>query len=402
MTVPADPYRPSRWATRALTALFLLVALGSVLALVPSDYVILKPGPTTNILGSGRDDKPIVSVSGHASYQARGHLNFTTVRQVGDPEDRAPWLEVLIAAVKPSQDLYHLDDLYPPGTTAKDAEEENAAEMTDSQQVATAVAARSIGAKVTERTVVSSVPEDSPAKGSLQGGDQITAIDGTPVSDGDDIRAAVQRHTAGDTLRMTVLRSGRTVEVATRVRESGGRPVIGILLGRTYSVPFDVKVDVGRVGGPSAGLMLSLGIRDVLTPGDLTGGKDIAGTGTMSPDGAVGPIGGIAQKVVGARADGADLRTRARGQLQGPRRAGPGRALGRQGDDLRGRPVERGEDRLGRQRLAAALLSRRPVSPRRSPGAQRGAPGRSPRPARPGRRGRGRAGAAGRSSGRPG
>ncbi len=178
--------------------------------------------------------------------------------------------------------------------------------MTDSQQVATAVAARSIGAKVTERTVVSSVPEDSPAKGSLQGGDQITSIDGTPVSDGDDIRAAVQRHTAGDTLRMTVLRSGRTVEVATRVRESGGRPVIGILLGRTYSVPFDVKVDVGRVGGPSAGLMLSLGIRDVLTPGDLTGGKDIAGTGTMSPDGAVGPIGGIAQKVVGARADGAD------------------------------------------------------------------------------------------------
>ncbi len=306
MTVVDDPYRPSKWATRGLTTLFLGVALGSLLALIPSNYVILKPGPTTNILGTGDDDKPIVTVTGHESFPAKGHLNFTTVRQVGDPDDRAPLLDVLIAAVKPSQDVYDLDLLYPPGTTTKDAEEENAAEMTDSQQVATAVAARSIGAQVTERTIVSSVPEGSPAKDRLRGGDQITSIDGAAVTDGDDIRAAVQKHKAGETLRMVVLRDGRSVDVTTPTRDSDGRTVIGILLGRTFTVPFQVKLDVGRVGGPSAGLMLSLGIRDLLTPGDLTGGKDIAGTGTMSPDGEVGPIGGIAQKVVGARGDGAD------------------------------------------------------------------------------------------------
>ena len=83
VSVVDDPYRPSKWATRGLTALFLVVALGSVLALVPSNYVILKPGPTTNILGRGEGSKPIVTISGHASYPARGHLNFTTVRQVG-------------------------------------------------------------------------------------------------------------------------------------------------------------------------------------------------------------------------------------------------------------------------------------------------------------------------------
>jgi PDZ domain-containing protein len=306
VTVVEDPYRPSKWTTSGLTTLFLLIALASVLALVPSNYVILKPGPTTNILGDGDGGKPIVTVTGHASYPAKGHLNFTTVRQVGDPDDRATVLDVIVAWLKPAQDLYGLDDLYPPGTSAKDAEEENAAEMTDSQQVATAVAARSIGAKVTERTIVSAVPDGSPAKGALRGGDQITSIDGTAVSDGDQIRAAVQKHKPGDSLHLVVLRDGRSVDVTTRTRDSDGRTVIGILLGRSFSVPFQVKIDVGRVGGPSAGLMLSLGIRDLLTPGDLTGGKDIAGTGTMSPDGVVGPIGGIAQKVVGARGDGAD------------------------------------------------------------------------------------------------
>ena len=306
MTEVDDPYRPSKWATRGLTALFLVVALGSVLALVPSNYVILKPGPTTNILGRGEGSKPIVTISGHASYPARGHLNFTTVRQVGDPEDRASLLDVLIAAVSPSQDVYDMDLLYPPGTTAKDAEAENAAEMTDSQQVATAVAARSIGAEVTERTIVSSVPDGSPAKDVLRGGDQITSIDGTPVSDGDQIRAAVQKHKPGESLALVVLRGGRSIDLTTRTRDSDGRTVMGILLGRSFTVPFQVNIDVGQVGGPSAGLMLSLGIRDLLTPGDLTGGKDIAGTGTMSPDGKVGPIGGIAQKVVGARGDGAD------------------------------------------------------------------------------------------------
>lgn len=306
VTVLDDPYRPSKWATRGLTALFLFVALGSVLALIPSNYVILKPGPTTNILGTGDEDKPIVTVTGRASYPAKGHLNFTTVRQVGDPEDRAPILDVLIAAVKPSQDLYDLDLLYPPGTTSKQIEEESAAEMTDSQEVATAIAAKSIGAEVTERTVVASVPEDSPAHGRLKAGDQLVSIDGTPVTSGDDVRTAVQKHGAGQAVQIVVLREGKRVDVSTTTRDSDGRTVIGILLGSSFDVPFDVTIDVGRVGGPSAGLMLSLGIHDVLTPGELTGGKEIAGTGTMSPDGAVGGIGGIAQKLVGAKGDGAD------------------------------------------------------------------------------------------------
>lgn len=301
-----DPaLRPGRVASVLLTLAFGLVLLASVLALVPSDYVILRPGPVTNILGDGSEGKPIVTVSGHARYAAGGELNFTTVRQVGEPDDRARLLDVIVAALRPSEDVYDLDLLYPPGTTSQGAREESAAEMLDSQQVATAVALRSVGAKVTDHLIVGAVPDGSPATGRLEGGDRILAIDGTPVTTSEQVRTAVRRHRPGEDVTVTVRRGSAERTVRTTTRDSDGNAAIGIILGRTYDFPFEVKIDVGKVGGPSAGLMLALGINDLLTPGDLTGGQDVAGTGTLADDGTVGPIGGIAQKLVGARAGGA-------------------------------------------------------------------------------------------------
>jgi len=75
----------------------------------------------------------------------------------------------------------------------------------------------------------------------------------------------------------------------------------------SFKFPFPVTISVGDIGGPSAGLMFALGIIDKLTPMDLTGGKFIAGTGEITGGGQVQPIGGIQQKMVGARDAGATI-----------------------------------------------------------------------------------------------
>ena len=110
----------------------------------------------------------------------------------------------------------------------------------------------------------------------------------------------------GKPVKVIVERAGARVPVTiTPAKNSAGRYILGVLLQYKFTFPFDVTISLDKVGGPSAGMMFALGIIDTVTPGDLTGGKHIAGTGTITPDGAVGPIGGIAQKMQGARSGGA-------------------------------------------------------------------------------------------------
>jgi PDZ domain-containing protein len=133
------------------------------------------------------------------------------------------------------------------------------------------------------------------------------SVGGAPATSPDAVRAAVQRVDPGNILPVVVLRDGKEQTVEVRTAESARGTVIGVGLRVEYDLPVDVTLRTGNVGGPSAGLMFSLAIYDVLTPGALTGGKDIAGTGTMEDDGTVGSIGGIRQKLIGARAAGAEF-----------------------------------------------------------------------------------------------
>ncbi|HUF84486.1 MAG TPA: S16 family serine protease, partial [Acidimicrobiia bacterium] len=208
--------------------------------------------------------------------------------------------------------------------TPEEDEELNRIAMTDSQIVATKVGLERLGYPVPVREyVVAGVEPDSPADGELEVGDAITAIDGVPVGMVPDLGAAVRARPPGDPVTLTLTRTTQkkkekegkrrqelTVTLTTRATPDGpneGQAQVGIFSTPRFDFPVEVQIDTGDVGGPSAGLAFTLTILDELSPSDLTGGEKVAVTGTIELDGAVGPIGGVAQKAVAARRAGAEL-----------------------------------------------------------------------------------------------
>jgi Lon-like protease len=185
------------------------------------------------------------------------------------------------------------------------------ADMASSQIAAKKVALEEVGYKVPlvgRGVVVLATVPGKPADGPLQQGDVILSVDGKPITSDDTLSTQIHTHEPGGKIALVVKRDGhnRNVTVGTQANQDG-QPEIGVIVSRQYQFPIDVKVDTSDIGGPSAGLAMTLAIIDNLTPGDLTGGKKIAVTGTISPDGSVGEIGGIAQKAVAVRAAHAKL-----------------------------------------------------------------------------------------------
>ena len=179
--------------------------------------------------------------------------------------------------------------------------------MTGSQQDATAAALTELHIPYQTQVVVVAAEPGYPAYGVLRAGDVITAVDGHPVTGESQLTSLISAHPAGSTLTLTIVRNGRTQTVRVGTKESGGRPVMGVQITGQYKFPFTVKFSVGDIGGPSAGMMFALGIIDKLTPMNLTGGRFIAGTGEITASGQVQAIGGIQQKMVGARNAGATI-----------------------------------------------------------------------------------------------
>lgn len=305
------PVRQHWWSgAGCLGVSFVGLLVVIALAFVPLPYVVMMPGPVTNTLGS-LDDKPIIEVapvsSGHgaASYPAKGTLDFTTVRVNGGPGATVNVYAVLGGLLDSSQDVVKEEEVFPKGVTKDQVKEENAALMTDSQEVAAAVAVRHTGRTVPVHVVIAGVAKDAPGAAVLRAGDVLLRVGGTAVSTGQQVRDAVRAHKPGDSLPIVIRRGSTESTVTATVGGTAAQPRLGVTLGLAYDNPVEVTVHAGAVGGPSAGLMFTLGIYDVLTPGELTGGVPIAGTGTIADDGSVGPIGGIAQKLVGAKEGGA-------------------------------------------------------------------------------------------------
>ena len=300
------PGRPGLLPTALLTLTFVAIAIAAALSFVGLPYVVMSPGPATNILGEV-DGKPLLVVDGATTYPTGGTLDFTTVSVEGGPGTKVTLYDVVRGWLSDADEVVPVDQVFPPEADEEQVQEEGAAEMAGSQSVATATALRALGREVDEVVVVAGVPEGSPSAGLLEPDDVLVSVDGDPATSSEAVRAAVQRHGPGESIPVVVRRDGTERTVTVRTAESDGTTVIGIGLRIDYELPVDVTLNTGSVGGPSAGLMFSLAIYDVLTPGELNGGKDVAGTGTMEDDGTVGPIGGIRQKVVGARDAGAEF-----------------------------------------------------------------------------------------------
>jgi PDZ domain-containing protein len=294
----------SRRATVGLIVAFVLLVLATLSTMIGLPYVVLQPGPATNTLGT-LDGRKLISVSGAPTYPTDGALDFTTVRVVGGPGAKVTVWDLLDAWVRSDEEIFREDEFFPPGVTDKQVEQQNAAEMSDSQQEAIAVALKATGQKVGQHVAIGAVAPDAPSAALLKPGDVIVSADGKAITDPDVLRTVITGHKAGEPVVLDLLRDGKPMQVAAQTRSSNGRTTLGVFLGTTFDFPFKVSIDAGDVGGPSAGTMFALGVYDVLTPGSLTGGQKIAGTGTIDYTGAVGPIGGIRQKLVGARDSGA-------------------------------------------------------------------------------------------------
>ena len=294
-----------RRATVWRIAMFVGIAVGAVMGMVHLPYAILQPGPVTNTLGNGSDGKPLITVAGKATYPTTGVLDFTTVAVLGGPTNPVNVWEWIGGHLDRTNAVVPEEELFPKGVTSKQVDNESAAEMADSQQEAIAVALRGLGQTVPEVVSIGALTNDSPAKGVLLPGDIVVSIDGKAVTTPDSVRAAIRAHKPGESAAFTVRRAGKEQVLTVKTASVSGNAVVGVLLRTEFVFPTKVSINAGDVGGPSAGLMFSLAVYDKLTPGSLTGGANIAGTGTIDSAGTVGPIGGIEQKLVGAKRGGA-------------------------------------------------------------------------------------------------
>jgi Lon-like protease len=297
--------RPSSRSLTVAVCAFAAVLLGALIGLAPAHYAILTPGPATNALGSSQGQR-LIQVTGHPTYPTSGALDFTTVRVYGGPGAHVNLFLAVKGWLSGSDAVIPEELEFPKGRTSKQIDEQNAQDMTTSQEDAAAAALRELGIKVPEVVTVTGLTPNAPAAKVLKVGDVITSINRKALTSGAELHAVIEAHRPGDVLTLGLVRSKKPLTVKAKTTKDGKRTLLGITPGITFRMPFQVKIDTHDVGGPSAGTMFALAVYDTLTPGSLTGGKRIAGTGTIDPsDGAVGEIGGIAQKMIGAKQAGA-------------------------------------------------------------------------------------------------
>ncbi len=289
---------------RSITLLVGTLLLAGLIALSSTatvGYGELMPGPTFNTLGTV-DGKDVITISGAPTQPTDGQLRMLTIYEVRDLNTFdviKGWLDGSLA-VLPSEILF------PPNETQQQLTQEQSDEFAQSQSAAEVVALREAG--YPQQVFVQSVVAGKPAQGHLQAQDVITAVDGDKVLSAIDVGADVQNKPVGSALVFNYVRNGQPgTTTITSVKGDSGQPQIGIVVGEKPTTDIKIMFSLANVGGPSAGLMFTLGAIAKLKGADLTGGKTIAGTGTMDEDGNVGPIGGIHQKMVAAYNAGARI-----------------------------------------------------------------------------------------------
>ncbi|MDJ0395234.1 PDZ domain-containing protein [Rhodococcus sp. G-MC3] len=284
-----------------VAALVPVVVLGVVGSVITVPFAALGPGPTYNTLGDA-GGVPVVQIDGADVDPTTGHLNMTTVAV----RDQLNIFEAFGFWVSGRQGLVPREEVYPADKSKEEVQQSNQADFEESEDSAELAALHHLGLPVV--LVVGAVAPDGPAAGLLGAGERLISVAGDPVETVSGVRDTVSTRAPGESIDIVVEKDGvtRTESVVLGARpddpESG---YLGVTPAEEPDVPFTVKFNLADVGGPSAGLMFSLAVVDKLSPGELSNGDFVAGTGTIDSTGAVGPIGGIPYKLIAAREAGA-------------------------------------------------------------------------------------------------
>jgi Lon-like protease len=280
---------------RVTAAVGVLVLIGLVFAVnfYRLPVVALSPGPMEDVLVR-------LKVEGSRVYDSEGKLYLTSV----GIDDDVRFYEALLDMANRDVQLLPRAELYPEEQDSTEIDKENAALMDRSKETASVVALREVGYEIEPSGVeVTQVVDGAPADGKLRVGDRILEADGRAVDSTEEVRAAITRHEIGERVAFRVDRGDTEKNVSVQVQEADDQRRVGILLRDLFpDLPVKVTIETeNNIGGPSAGLMFTLSIIDKLTPEDLTGGRRIAGTGEIALDGAVLPVGGVAEKLIAVR-----------------------------------------------------------------------------------------------------
>lgn len=289
----------SRTGLRRLALVLVLLAGVAALGFVRLPYLVVEPGPAQDVVS-------LIRIRDHPTYPGRGRLLLTSV--VVEP---ATAYEALVAWWSPTASVVPEQQLL--GTGGDEEERREALSQMDTSKIDAAYAVLSRYTGYPEEhapgALVESVVPGSPADGKLFPGDLIVAVDEEPLEDVQELGRRVRAAGVGRALTLRVEARGttRTVRVAPAVvpRVARERPVIGVSVVEPF--PFPLSIESGSIGGPSAGFMWALGLVELLTPGDLTGGRVVAGTGQLTLDGRVLPVLGVAEKVAAAERAGATV-----------------------------------------------------------------------------------------------
>lgn len=297
--------------TLLVSGITLVLLIGAAIAL-PVPYVRMAPGPTFNVLGDVGEE-PVIAISGTEVFPTDGALDMTTVSESGGPRGGLTFVQAIGAWFARSDAVVPASLLYPDDVTGEDLRRRGAALFSTSESNAVAAALNYLSLPLDQAVIATAVFDDSPAQEFFEPRDRILRLDGQPITEPTQVSEAIRGKPIGTSFRFDVARGTEGDEISFDVvsqanPDDPSTPYIGIGVG-TYFTPadFDVSFTLEDVGGPSAGLIFTLGIVDKLTPGELTGGRQVAGSGTITPEGEVGSIGGIRQKLAGAQRAGAEL-----------------------------------------------------------------------------------------------
>jgi Lon-like protease len=286
-----------------IVALVPIVVFGVLLAAVTVPYVSLGPGPAFDTLGEV-DGKQVVDIKGTQTHPTSGHLDMTTVSQ----RDDLSLAEALTLWLSGQEQLMPRDLVYPPGKSRDEIDKANDADFKESEHNAEFAALGYL--KYPRALTVVAISDPGPSVGKLQAGDSVQAVNGTPVATVDEFTSLLKHTKPGQSIEVDFRRKNAPpgqARITLGHRPKGDYGFAGVSVTDAPWAPFAVDFNLANVGGPSAGLMFSLAVVDKLTTGNLTGSKFVAGTGTITADGTVGRIGGIAHKMTAARTAGATV-----------------------------------------------------------------------------------------------